>query len=527
MLTVVCLVAATVASFAALDALGDHDWFGAGRYAQVLGLDPRRASTGDLPLLWNPSVDDARARTLRDLSQLSSERTRPEAERRLARRGSAALPEVMARLPRLSPEARLAALRVLSGWSRALTGSEVAPVPERAGDDQRALAWWDRFYSARVLDFRTGYAHRQAERLAAHDSRNAAERVARLGTYGLPALVQALGLAPDRAGTARVANMLSDLTDIPLRLSPDPAPADAARVAEAWKAFWFARHLEYETLSPWQRTLGHVTETRYGHWLRRALWGRLGVSRVTGRPVALELRERMPLSALASGLGGLFAVAGVIAFGGGPAMRRRALRVKLLDLLGALVPGLAAFAGAWTILLRLCAPPGGAARLFAGFGWLTALLATAACGAVATLWLRRRAMRLVLHAVRVEAERWAEESLAPTSIQVLRHGARIGVASLLAPLALAAPVVLLVSLVIEVALGVRGMGGLTARALPALDAPWLMIAVVTIVPLLLAKRWALGLLGWLLGVRAVALAAAGAGPSLPPDATPSAQPPAG
>ena len=78
--------------------------------------------------------------------------------------------------------------------------------------------------------------------------------------------------------------------------------------------------------------------------------------------------------------------------------------------------------------------------------------------------------------------------------EVLRHGARIGVASLLAPLGFAGPVVLLASLVVELPLGLEGMGALTVRALPARDAPWLMAAVLTTVPLLLGRRWARGLL---------------------------------
>jgi hypothetical protein len=129
------------------------------------------------------------------------------------------------------------------------------------------------------------------------------------------------------------------------------------------------------------------------------------------------------------------------------------------------------------------------------------VLSTVACGALAALWFRRPAARLVLHAVRIEAEQWARESLSPTGLQVVRHGARIGAASLLAPMALAAPAVLLASLAVELVFGLRGMGELTARALARVDGPWILAAAVTLVPLLLARRWALGVLAWLLGVR--------------------------
>ncbi len=527
-LTALGLVAATVVSFVALDTVGDHDWFGAAHYAPTLGLDARRASTGDLPLVWNANVDDARARTIRDLERLRAPATRDGAERALVARGSAALPVVMAHLDALPADARFAALRALSAGSRVLTGDETAPVPARPGDDGAALAWWQRFYAARELDFRPGYASRQAERLATRESRNAAERVARLGTYALPNLVDALGVARSPEAVARVVGALSDATGVPMRLGAAPTAADATRVTEAWKAFWFARHLEYETLTPWQRTLGHVTETRYGQWLVRALRGRLGVSRVTGRPVSLELRERLPVSSFTSGLGGLVAVAGVIAFGGGPAMRRRALRTKLTDLVGALAPGLVAFAAAWWVLLRVTSRSDAlrtAAELFSGVGAVRSLASVAGCAALASLWLRRPKLRVVLHAVRVEAERWTSERLEPTNLDLVRHAARIGAASLLAPMGLAAPAVLLASLVVEVLFGLDGMGALTLRAAQALDAPWLMVGVTTVVPLLLARRWAVGVLAWLLNVRAATPRHSPDAPPAPPPTAPLHSPP--
>ncbi|MFO0601743.1 MAG: hypothetical protein U0324_01155 [Polyangiales bacterium] len=496
--TTVWLVAVTAATFAALDLATDQDWFGAVARAPELGLDVRTARTGGLPIFWNGAVADADARTRADLAALDGPDA-AAAERRLAARGAAALPVVLDRLRRLPPPSRRAALRVLSRWSPTLTGHEVAPAPTGLDDHDAALAWWDRFLAAHALDFRPAYAQRQADRLADRESPLAAERVARLGTYAVPSLVASLDAPLTREGTARVSTALTRLT--------------GARAVDrgGWRAWWFARHLEYETLSPWQRSLGHATETRYGQWLVRALGGDLGASRVTGRPVGDELRARLPTSTLASGLGGLGAVAGLIAFGGGEALRRRALRVKLLDLAGALVPGSVAFAGLWALLLGICGQEGRA--VVSSAGALRVLASTVACGALAALWFRRPSARLVLHAVRIEAEQWAHESLAPTGLQLVRHGARIGAASLLAPMALAAPAVLAASLVVELAFGLRGMGDLTARAIARLDGPWLLAAAVTVVPLLLARRWALGALAWLLGVREGETRATGSPPA--------------
>jgi peptide/nickel transport system permease protein len=505
LLMALLLLLTTAAVFAALDLTWHPDWFGTAAIARSARFDPRHGSTDTLRLLWNPDVADARVRTLRDLDALSRSSERMDAAARLAHRGSAALPTVMARLPHLAPEVRVAALRALATMAPGLTGGERAPEPTGLEDTPAALLWWDRFYSARLLDFRPGYATRQVERLVAHDSRNASERVTRLGTYALPALIEALTPLPGRESVARVTEALSLHAGLVMRVAPDASTADTARVAEAWRAWWFATHLEYETLSSWQRALGRVTETRYGSWLTRALRGRFGISRATGRPVSVELRERLPMSTFTSGLGGLLAVASIVAFGGGPAMRRRPLRTKMLDLAGALIPGLAAFLLVWALVLRACAPSGGAGALatslFDGIGVLKATLSTAACATLAALWVRRPTYRVILHAVRIEAEQWASESLNPTGWQVLRHGARIGAASLLAPLGVAAPAVLLASLIVELLFGLRGMGALSTRALVPLDAPWVMAAVVTLVPLLLGRRWALGLLIWLLGVR--------------------------
>lgn len=502
--TAAWLVAVTACTFGLADLARPQDWFGGAHDASALGLDPRRP-TGDLPLFWNADVADARIRTSADIAALDALQTRAAAEARLARRGSAAIPTMMTALPSRSPDVQRSLLRVLAVASPALTGGDRAPVPAPGDSPHDAIVWWDRVYATHLLDFRPGYAERQAERLASRDSRNAVERVARLGTYGLPALVAALDEAQDAAGLTRVSAALSDITGRSLRVDQARPGDEARRVARAWRAFWVANRLEYETLSPWRRGLGHFTETRYGQWFLRAVRGDFGESALTRRAVTSELQVRLPASTFASGIGGLLAVAVSIAFGGGEALRRRALRVKMFDLLGALVPGSAAFAVAWFLVLRVCArgtAPGElAAAVMGGGAWVRATLSAVACGALAAVWFQRPGARIVLQAVRVEAEQWVSESLSPTGLQVIRHGARIGAASLLAPMGIAAPVVLLASLLVEVVFGLRGMGELTLRSLAHVDGPWLMAAVTSVVPLLLARRWALGVLAWLLGVR--------------------------
>src|SRR4029077_8176498 len=118
---------------------------------------------------------------------------------------------------------------------------------------------------------------------------------------------------------------------------------------------------------------------------------------------------------------------------------------------------------------------------------------------LASLWLRRRSSRVLLHAVRREAENWALESRHPRIGQMLRHGFRVGIASLFAPLGLSAIALLGMTLLIEPLAGVEGMGDLTLRSLRHWDAPWLLVAFVSVVPLAMGGRWARRVLVWALG----------------------------
>ncbi|MDB4928316.1 MAG: Oligopeptide transport system permease protein OppB, partial [Myxococcaceae bacterium] len=416
----------------------------------------------------------------------------------LDRRGSAALPAILARLDSLSPVARREALSLIAAWSQSLTGVERAPDPLAGAPEAQARVWWTRFQASRGLDFRLSYAERQAQRVGARDRTNAYGRLLELGTFALPGIQNVLAATADRDAQARLTGLLSDLTRLPVRADANAAPGEVLRITAAWQAFWYAERLEFETLTEERRATARFFESRYGRWVERALRGRLGFSRVTLRPVAIELRWRLPSSTLSSGLGGLVGTAIAIAFGGGPALRRRRLRPKLLDLAGALVPGLIALVSGWLVMLRVCSPTpslrSDLALVLGGGQWLPLLASAAVIAAGVSWFLRRPKAATAIQLVRLEAESWVADRLRPGVREVLRHGARIGVASLLAPLGFAGPVVLLASLVVELPLGLKGMGQLTVRALAARDAPWLMAAVLTTVPLLLGRRWARGLL---------------------------------
>ncbi len=500
MLTVLALGVASVAGFALLESLLGPDWTDAARHARVLPLSAESLRGGDLPLLYHRRPRDAARRTLDDIAALRSPSTHAAALRRLRDRGTAALPTLLARMAHEPPAVRAALFEVLASWSATLAHAELPPV-----DPGQAQAWWANFAEARGLDFRPVYTQRQAERLALHPSPNARERLARLGTYALPALVSALPVAPDASGACRVLQALDNARPGVLPPPPCDDPAALRTASVAWQAWWGVEHLEFETLSPWSSTLSTVFETRYGRWVGRALTGQFGVSRTTGVAVSQELRARLPASALASGLGGLLGTAVVLGFGGNAALRRRSLGARVTDFIGALIPGLGAFLAAWLSLLPLCAGPDGTASLVQAFlggtGWLRVSAATLAVGALAALWLSRPRGAVALNVVRLEAERWILHNRSPTVRQRLLHGVRMGVASVLAPLGFAAPTVLLGSLVVEWVFGVRGMGALTLRGLVRGDAPWLLVSVLTVVPLLLGRRWAARTMFWMLGAR--------------------------
>lgn len=517
-LTAMVMLLVSVGGFLALDRALRPDWFGLVGFAAVLRTDPDRLLGRDLPAIWNASPPDAPQRTLRDLRDLRRED--PAASARLAARGTAALPTVLAQFPSLSPAQQRRVLLALARVEAGINAADPPPSPGPTGDLGPARQYWERYDAAHGLDFRDRYAERQAARLLGGLSANAGERVARLGSYGLPALVRAMSDARDPAAQARVVNALADLTGVPVRVRPSPDPAEVRYAVEAWRAWWFAHHAEYTTLGSWQRSLARAVETRYGQWLSRSLRGRLGVCAVTRRSIAAELRERIAVSSLAAGLGGLLGVGIAIAFGGGDVLRRRPLRARVLDLLGAVIPGLIALLAGWVALLRVLNPdaPVGSilGELLDRNGATRFIAASVACAALPGAALMQPRSSAFLDAVRVEAEAWTLRGQSPSLRRALRHAARIAAASLLCPLALAAPMVLTASLIVETALRLQGMGSLTAHAVAAADGPWLLIAVITVVPVILGRRWASLALVWLLGTRPDGRVRRFRGVSLPP-----------
>jgi ABC-type dipeptide/oligopeptide/nickel transport system permease component len=496
------LFVASVLLFVLLDSTGEHDWWGTLQPAQAFHLSKQQALVRTVPRLYVSVVRDATVRTIDDVNQLADPTTRAAARTRLLARGAVIVPTILPRIANLSPTQKTEIFQILALMAPQLTGGDIAPTSVAP-----AAEWWSRFRVLHEIELRDAYARRHVQRLLDHESSNAESALMRLGTLALPALFESIELALDRHAALRLTRMISRITQLDHSVSEAMPVREVQSVIEAWRAWWFANRLEYVRLGETGRFFAHLTESRYGLWVGALLSGRLGPSKSTQGSVLHELRTRVTTSTAVAGLGGLLATALMVAFGGGRALRSRALRTKLVDFLAALVPGLAAFFVLYLILCTICKDEGSVTEWmkmsvgvtngsFMQMMLATSLLTTAAC-----LWLSQGKVRVVLDAVRAEAESWAKESRIPHPVQLLRHGARVGLASLLAPLALNSLLLLTLTLLVEPIFSVRGMGALTLRSVFENDGPWLLVAALTVVPILQGRRVTRSILLWSLGGR--------------------------
>lgn len=494
--TLLSLLLVSVIAFVILDNAGVHDWYGTLAPGRAFGMSADESLLRQTPRLFVRTVEDATLITQRDLALLGNSQRKDAARARLLERGAVIVPTILESLDAQPPAVQREAFEVLSRLSPSLTGGEVAP-----SDPARARPWWDNFRVMYEIDLRDAYARRHIQRIVASDSPNAHVQLARLGTLALPALFEALDAELDTESARRLCALASEMTGRS-RLVPQGATAQQTRaVVEGWRAWWFVHRLDFTRIGSTRRSIGHVAESRYGRWLLRTIDGRAGPARASGRSVLVEARNRLPRSTAVAGLGGLVATALVVAFGGGAKMRERPTKTKLVDLAAALVPGLIAFSVGFFALCSLLADRTGPVALVRSVlsEWPSILAGIALVTAPAALFLRRAQARIVLNAVRSEAESWVEQSKTPRPAQLVRHGARVGVASLLAPAALNALVILGLSLLVEPIARVNGMGAMTLSAIVSNDGVWLQIAILSVVPVAIGTRWARTALLWALG----------------------------
>jgi hypothetical protein len=123
-------------------------------------------------------------------------------------------------------------------------------------------------------------------------------------------------------------------------------------------------------------------------------------------------------------------------------------------------------------------------------------MGTVLLAAFTVRFLRRKSAKFVLDAVRSAVERWTTESRTHEPARLLSHEVRVGIASLLAPAALNAPIIVALLLLVEPLARVHGMGALTVGSLGQNDGVWLMLATLSVVPVAIGTRWARAALRW-------------------------------
>src|SRR5262249_52709116 len=132
----------------------------------------------------------------------------------LVRLGGAAFPHLLPRFDTLEPAARTRVALAL------------APIAERMGiaspevlDTSQAVAFWNRFWADRGIDYHAANARRAARRLASHGTSMREVDLLELDTFALEQILAVLGeLVPqvrsDREAIARLTEAASHVTSL-------------------------------------------------------------------------------------------------------------------------------------------------------------------------------------------------------------------------------------------------------------------------------------------------------------------------
>jgi ABC-type dipeptide/oligopeptide/nickel transport system permease component len=423
----------------------------------LAGHTPREPDELRLPVVFNPAPEDARSLALGAMARIAQGGAgAEEAARVLERLGGAALPHVLSRLDGLGPEARARVALSLAPVGRRM---RVASEEELVHPEQ-AVLFWTHFWEDRALEFRPSVAKRLARRLAERSLATRRDEILGLDTYAMPALLDELRRVETRADVVRAASLteiLSHVTGRQGRVLAEYDPVEAAKVVEAWRAWWSHHRYEYLTLDGPRRVAAMVLETRYAQWAAEAV--RAGLRR-TPDSVARRLGRAAPttlglgLCALLGGFtGGL--VAALVSVWAPRSPRERASAVAMVAL-GALPAAL---------LAAMVSPPGST---------VGAALCVMLLGAAVVAWYLRavaRTVRLADHHRTLVAE-----GVRPWRIAVL-SGREVGVVGL-SLLAVHLPEMLSAILLIEHAWGLPGIGALTVAAVAERDAVWLTVVAM-------------------------------------------------
>jgi ABC-type dipeptide/oligopeptide/nickel transport system permease component len=460
------LIGVTLASFALLSYVPDP----ADDPAVVATLAPeevgelRRSRFLDLPRFFNEHPVDVVGRVDDALSRLGSEaKGNNEGQRELVRLGGAALPYLLPRLDALDPVAR------------ARVAVALLPVAERmgiasaqAGDPALAVAFWNRFWADRGIDFRSANARRAARRLSAHGTSTREADLIELDTFALDQIMAALDeLVPAaRAPTPdidiepirRLVVAAAHVTERDDTISEQASITDALACLRRWREWWLVHHTDYVAQSGASRFLAMLIDTQYARWAEKVVL--LGFGTGDGEaPLWEKLRDRAPptVTIVVSAVLLAYAMALFLAVLG--ALRPR----SSLDL--------------WILassLLVFAVPTACLAVVLARRGHSDLLLAVIVL-AVGLLVSPLGQVRAVLHEIRRRDYIRSARALGMGPVQIaVHHALRNAALPLVALASVELPTAFGGAFVVEKAFGISGLGEETVRAVQTHDVAWLV-----------------------------------------------------
>lgn len=445
----------------------------------------RRTHFLDLPLFVNPKPSDLPVDLARILRKASDPSKRPWIVRRLARRGSAAVPHLVEMLSTDSAPRRAVVLEALSRIAEPLG------VVDELRDTDDPVRFWRSYWRVHRIDFRRPNADRLAKRWVRSGSPATREQLERLGTYALPALVDLLGEDLSDAGLARLTSVLATITDYRtvFRVEEDESRRDDA--IATWEEWWFKHRAEYVAFDGFDSAVAVIGETQYVKWMRRIATLSFGLSLRDRRPIADKLREKIPVTLLLS-VSALF-----VSY----------LFAIPLGILAAVRHGRAADRGIGAVLFVLYSvPPFWLAMMLImsqrtlrwfpirgllSEGWERMslggrvgdvawhLVLPVVCLSVTSFaWLSRFQRVAMLDVIRQDYVRTARAKGLPEWSVVLRHALRNALLPIVTLLGLQLPHLLAGSVIVESIFNIPGMGQETFEAISMRDYNWVMAVAV-------------------------------------------------
>ncbi len=463
------LIGVTLASFALLsyvpDPADDPAVVATLRSDEVTEL--RRSRFLDLPRFFNEHPSDVVGRVDDALAHLGAD------DQALVRLGGAALPYLLPRLDALDPAAR------------ARVAVALLPVAERmgiasaqAGDPALAVAFWNRFWADRGIDFRSANARRGARRLSVHGTSSREADLIELDTFALEQIMVALDElsapvvgAPGPASAderieplRRLVAAAAHVTERDDKIADDATLPDALACVRRWREWWLVHQTDYVAYGGGSRFLAMLTNTQYARWADKVVLLGFGTSE-GAVPIWQKLRDRAPptLTIMLSALVLAYSLAIVLSVVG-------SLRSRLAIDAWILSASLLLYSIPTACLAVLLARRGHSDTVLAVVVLAVGLLVSP-FGQIRALFAEVESRDYIRHAHAL--------GMSPIRIAV-RHALRNAALPLVALASVELPTALGGAFVVEKAFGISGLGEETVRAVQTHDVAWLVgLAFVT------------------------------------------------